>query len=164
MLQRRERPVTVRSTSGEPSLPGGRVLPLALLLSLSLLSCAAPVAADRAVASPSPDRAAVPTAGGGIPMLGTTPPSGLVFQTYFVTLTDAKNGSVGVLTTPGSRCTLAVSAPDGAISDLPAQTVGADGTATFAYPPASGHGESIQTVRCALGEASQVAKGRVPLP
>ena len=87
-----------------------------------------------------------------------------MFQTYFVTLTDARNGSVGVLTTPGSRCTLSVSAPSGVASDYPAQTVGGNGTTAFTYAPVVGHGESIQTVRCTLGDAAQIAKGQVLLP
>ena len=161
MFDRRERPALMRSTLGERKLPKGRVS--VWLLALLLAGCA-PVLSQLPSPSVAGTATPVPTGPGGIPTLGTTPPSGLVFQTYFVTLTDPKNGSVGVLTTPGSRCSLSVSAPTGAATDQPAQIVGPAGTVAFTYPPVGGRGESIQTVRCTLGDASQVAKGQVVLP
>ncbi len=168
MLHRRERSAPPPSVPGEHPLPRGRVGIRAVALTLLALltaSCAARTAAEvPPTSSASPTATAVATGPGGIPLLGTTPPSGLVLPTFFVTLIDSTNGSVGVLTTPGSRCGLSVSAPSGTVSDYPAQSVGANGTSAFTYPPVTGHGQSIQTMRCTLGDTTGVAKGQVLLP
>lgn len=99
-----------------------------------------------------------------IPVLGTTPPSGLVLPTFFVTLLASRNGSVSVLASPGSRCLLTVTAVDGATQSYPPATTDASGVATLGYPPVGGHGESIQTVTCELGSARDTARGKVLLP
>lgn len=134
------------------------------LTTLLWASCSTRTTAEVPPVSASTVPTPAATASGGIPTLGTTPPSGLVLPSYFVTLTDSTNGGVGVLTTPGSSCELSVSAPSGETRDYPMQIVGATGTAAFTYPAVAGHGTSIQTVRCAIGNNSQVAKGQVLLP
>ncbi|MDQ2952448.1 MAG: hypothetical protein M3R54_09325, partial [Chloroflexota bacterium] len=68
---------------------------------------------------------------------------------------------VGVLTTPGSSCTLSVRTPSGVTRDYPAQIVAANGATSFSYAPVAGPGESIQTVRCRLDDQDQTAKGQV---
>lgn len=165
--------MSTRTTPGERKLPGGRIGIAAAAVVLASAACAPQAVSAPATLAPPPTAnfaqspvpsPATPTASFTIPTLGTTPPSGLVLPTYFVTLTGSKNGAVGVLTTPGSSCTLSVKAPSGTSSDYPAQIVGADGTTQFTYPPVTGHGESIQTVRCTLGAQDQTAKGQVLLP
>ncbi len=171
MLDRRGRPAPRSYTPGKPVLPRGRVaLPALVLAVLSLLldSCATGSSggtADVPLASAaSPTATAVATASHGIPTLGTTPPSGLVLPSFFVTLIDSTNGSVGVLTTPGSQCSLSVSSPSGVVSDYPPRTVDTSGTGAFTYPPSAGQGQWIQTVRCTLGDSTGVAKAQVLLP
>lgn len=167
MLHRRERPAPPPSTPGERALPRGRVAlraPILTLLTLLSASCATGGTAEVPLASGvSPTVRAVATGSSGIPTLGTTPPSGLVLPSFFVTLIDSTNGSVSVLTTPGSHCSLSVSSPSGSVSDYPPQTADSNGMAAFTYPPVAGQGQSIQTMRCNLGDSGGVAKGQVLL-
>lgn len=177
MLDRRERPAPRSYAPGKHVLPRGRVAPPALvlaLLSLLLASCATGssgstadvplTSAASSTATAVATATAMATPSSGIPTLGTTPPSGLVLPSYFVTLIDSTNGSVGVLTTPGSQCSLSVSSPSGVVSDYPPRTVDTSGTGAFTYPPSAGRGQWIQTVRCTLGDSIGVAKAQVLLP
>ena len=174
-MQRRERSTPVSTTPGERKLPGGRVVTFAaVVLAGVLAACAAPAATTAPSISPispiAPSQAAgaspttAPSPPVAIPTLGTTPPSGLGLPSYFVTLLDVKNGSLGVLTAPGSSCSVSLKAPDGTVTDYPAKITDASGVARFTYPPVSGHGESIQTMTCRLGDQSGTAKGQVILP
>lgn len=159
------RPTTTSTTLGERKLPKGRAL-IALGLAAALLGCSplasnsAPVASAAIMAAPSPTA----VASIAIPMLGTTPPSGLVLPTFFVTLLAGRNGSVSVLASPGSRCALTVTAVDGTPQTYSPATTDASGAATLAYPPVGGHGESIQSVTCELGKARDTAMRKVLLP
>ena len=165
MIRRAVRPTITRSTLGERKLPeGGRAI-FVLLIAAALGACGAPAAVERTTAPASAASSTpFPTGSGGIPVLGTTPPSGLVLPSYFVALTNSKNGAVGVLTTPGSSCTLSVRTPTGVTREYPAQIVAANGATSFSYPPVAGPGESIQTVRCRLGDQDQSAQGQVIIP
>ena len=159
------RPTTTSTTLGERKLPKGRAL-ITLGLAAAVLGCSplgsksAPVASAAITVAPSPTAAA----SFAIPMLGTTPPSGLVLPSFFVTLLASRNGSVSLLAAPGSRCALTVTAADGTPQSYPPATTDASGAATLAYPPVGGHGESIQSVTCELGNARDTARGKVLLP
>ena len=146
---------TPSSTAGERTLPGGRA---ALVLSIALLaSCVSPAT------TPAPVAPAAETVG-TVPMLGVKPPAGLVLPSYFVAVTSSRNGAIAVLTTPASRCGLAIGRPSGATADAGERVADASGVASWTYPPLSDQGESILTVRCTLGDQAETAKAQVPLP
>jgi len=151
----RERMTTESFTVGERMLPGGLA---GMLISIALLaSCASPAATPAPLVSPTDAPAAIPT-------LGTKPPAGLVLPSYFVTVTSSSNGAIGVLTTPASRCGLNVERPSGGTVDGGERVADARGIASWTYAPLSDHGESVLTVRCALGDQIEIAKARVLLP
>ena len=159
------RPTTTSTTLGERKLPKGRALiTLAVAAFLAGCSSAGKDGAHIALAATSSSAPPAAIASFAIPTLGTTPPSGLVLPSYFVTLLAGRNGSLRVLAAPGSRCALTVTAVDGTPRSYPAAITDASGTATFAYTPVAGVGESIQTVTCELGNARDTAEGRVLLP
>lgn len=153
------------SATAELRLRGGRALPFLAACVLALAACAPQAAAPPASATPA---APSPTGIGGrpaVPTLGSPPPSGLVFPTYFVTILESRNGHLLVVTSPGSKCTLGVTLPDASPYSAPelaeARDAGADGRATFAYtpvPPRPGRG--IHTVACELRGQRDEAKAR----
>ncbi len=148
-------------TAGGRTLPGSRA---AILLALALLSaCGAPAASP----GPATTAPAVAPATGtplAVPTLGTKPPPGLVFQTYFVTVTASGNGSIAVLTAPASACGLSVRVPAGGTVDGGQMVADPKGVAGWTYTPVTGHGESVLTVTCTLGDQTQTAKAQVLLP
>ena len=97
-------------------------------------------------------------------MLGTKPPAGLMLPSYFVTVTASSDGSLTLLTTPGSRCRLEVRRQSGVTIDGGSRVAGADGLAAFAYAPLGERGESIQTATCSLGDLTTTAGAKVVLP
>ena len=99
-----------------------------------------------------------------MPTLGTKPPAGLTFQTYFVTVTASGNGSIEVLTAPASGCGLTVRAPSGAITNGAQIIANTAGVASWTFPPVTGHGEAILTVTCTQGGQTQSAQAQVLLP
>ena len=160
-MQTRGRMTIPSFTAGGRKLPGSRA---AVVLALALLAaCGAPAATSgpaetpRAIASTTETPIAVPT-------LGTKPPAGLVFQTYFVTVTASSNGSIAVLTAPASSCGLSVRTPAGGTVDGGQMIADAKGIAGWTYTPLTGHGESVLTVTCKLGDQTQTAKAQVLLP
>ena len=165
-MQRRLWPTTISTTLGERKLPKGRALAVGVIALAVLLIGCAPTATNPEIPTTSADAApsAAPNATSGIPTLGTRPPLGLVLPSYFVTLLNSRNGSVTVLTAPGSRCLLTVSTGDGTPSEYAPRVVDASGTATFVYTPVTGRGQSIQTVSCDLNRAHDSAKAKVLLP
>ena len=160
-MQTRGRMTIPSFTAGGRKLPGGRA---SVVLAFALLAaCGAPAATSgpaetpRAIASTTETPSAVPT-------LGTKPPPGLVFQTYFVTVTSSSNGSIAVLTAPASACGLSVRAPAGGTVEGGQIVADAKGVAGWTYTPLTGHGESVLTVTCKLGDQTQSAKAQVLLP
>ena len=147
-------------TAGERKLPGGRA---SILFALALLAaCSAPAATSGPVfTAPAASATETPLA---VPTLGTKPPAGLVFQTYFVTVTASGNGSIAVLTAPASTCGLSVRTPAGGTVDGGQMVADAKGVAGWTYAPVTGHGESVLTVTCTLGDQTQTAKAQVLLP
>ena len=148
-------------TAGGRKLPGGRA---SILLTLALLAaCSAPTATSgptitAPAAAPSTE---TPLA---VPTLGTKPPAGLVFQTYFVTVTSSSNGAIRVLTAPASACGLTVRTPSASTIDGGQIVADGKGLAGWTYTPLTGHGESVLTVTCTLGDQTQAAKAQVLLP
>ena len=148
-------------TAGGRKLPGGRA---AIALSFAVLAaCTSPAASapSRGLPTVAPSATETPLA---VPTLGTKPPAGLTFQTYFVTVTASANGSITVLTAPASSCGLNVRAPSGSTTNGGQIVADATGVASWSYPPVTGHGESILTVTCTQGGQTQAAKAQVLLP
>ena len=148
-------------TAGGRKLPGGRA---AILLTVALLAaCSAPAVTSGPVTT-APGAAPATETPLAVPTLGTKPPAGLVFQTYFVTVTSSSNGSIAVLTAPASACSLSVRTPSASTIDGGQTVANAEGAARCTYTPVTGHGESILTVTCTLGDQTQTAKAQVLLP
>ena len=146
-------------TAGGRTLPGGRAAILAS--GLFLAACAAPATSLPPVTS-APARTAPATKNPlAVPTLGTKPPPGLVFPTYFISVTASANGSIAVLTAPASACGLTVRAPSGATIDAGRRVADANGIASWTYAPIVEHGESILTVGCSLGDQTQTTKAQV---
>ena len=148
-------------TAGGRTLPGSRA---AILLALALFAACSAPAATPGPATTAPAVASAAETPLAVPTLGTKPPPGLVFQTYFVTVTASSNGSIAVLTAPASSCGLSVRTPAGGTIDGGQMVADPKGVASWTYTPVTGHGESILTVRCTLGQDSQTAKAQVLLP
>ena len=135
-------------SAGERKLPGaGAVLAFALL-ALSVGCQAQPTGRGTApIATPPETPLAVPT-------LGTKPPAGLVLPTYFAAITSSDDGTLAVLTSPGSRCSLLVVRPSGIAVDGGIATADSAGVARLTYASLADHGRTIQTVTCTLGGAT----------
>ena len=147
-------------SAGERKLPGAGAVLAAALLGLAL-ACQAPATMRDAAHTPDPSASDPALL---IPTLGTKPPAGLVLPTYFAAVTSSDDGSLAVLTTPGSRCALVVQRPSGAIVDAGAATADATGTARFRYGPLADHGRSIQTVTCTFNGATLATSAEVVRP
>lgn len=148
-------------TAGGRKLPGGRA---ATLVALALLAACGAPAATSGPAITAPAAASATETPLAVPTLGTKPPAGLVFQTYFVTVTSSSNGSIAVLTAPASSCGLSVRAPSGGTIDGGQMVADAKGVASWSYAPVAGHGESVLTLTCTLGDQTQTAKAQVLIP
>ena len=148
-------------TAGGRKLPGGRA---SILLTFALLAaCSAPTATS-GPATTAPAAAPATETPLAVPTLGTKPPPGLVFQTYFVTVTSSSNGAIAVLTAPASACGLTVRTPSASTVDGGRIVADGKGLAGWTYTPLTDHGESILTVTCTLGDQTQTAKAQVLLP
>ena len=153
-------------TAGGRKLPGGRAA--VLVTGLLLAACAAPATSvppsSPQITSAPARTAPVTESPAAIPTLGTKPPTGLVFPTYFISVTASSNGSIAVLTAPASACGLTVRAPSGASIDAGRRVADASGVASWTYAPIVEHGESILTVGCSLGDQTQTTKAQVLVP
>ena len=87
-------------TAGGHTLPGSRA---SILLALALFTACSAPASTPGVATTAPAVASAAETPLAVPTLGTKPPTGLVFQTYFVTVTASGNGSIAVLTAPATK-------------------------------------------------------------
>jgi hypothetical protein len=152
----RERMAISSFSAGERRLPGVRA---ALALSLVLIvGCGAATSAP-AAAAPS-----ATAESNGVPMLGTRPPAGLVLRSYFVAVTASTDGSLTVLTTPASRCSLVVRRPSGTTVAVGDSVAGTDGFATFSYASLADRGESLLTATCTLDGHVEMAGAKLVLP
>lgn len=160
-------PVTL--TAGERMLPGGRAMLLTVAFALAACgggSTAVPSPAAT-TAAPSPTLAAAPPPSGfpPIPTLGGQAATGIVLPTYFVTILESRFGTLSVVTTPGSACTLKAVMPDGAVRADPelaaAKTADAGGRTSFTYPATGGPaGLGMHTVSCTLAAQREQAQAR----
>lgn len=135
-------------SAGERKLPGAGAVLGSALLALSVGCQAQPTDRD---AAPNAARSEAPLA---VPTLGTKPPAGLVLPTYFAAITGSEDGTLTVLTSPGSRCTLFVARPSGIALDGGTATADSAGVARFTYAPLADRGRTIQTVTCTLNGAT----------
>ena len=134
-------------SAGERKLPGAGAVLGSALLALSVGCQGQPTGRDTPIAARSDAPVAVPT-------LGTKPPAGLVLPTYFAAITGSDDGTLAVLTSPGSRCSLLVVRPSGIAVDGGIATADPAGVAGFTYAPLADHGRTIQTVTCTLAGAT----------
>ncbi len=78
-----------------------------------------------------------------------------------MTITESRNGRLGVLTGPGATCTAVARLPDNVtILQLGTRVAPATGTFAYDYPPTQQTGVGVHRVECSLNGQSQAAEAR----